>query len=432
MEIELNTKQKDAFQSMKYGKNIFLTGPGGSGKSFLLKYFIEYYKNEIETEDSILYVTSTTGLSASLIDGVTINHYAGIGLGDKDVDYYYKKIIKMKSLRKRWIKTKILIIDEISMMDPELFDKLEFLARKIRRNENIFGGLQIILSGDFLQLPPVKCKNFCFEALTWNNVIEKTFYFDKIIRQDDNLLQKVLNNIRIGKVNEEVVELLNSCLHKDLTNKEGIIPTLLFSKKNMVIQYNEKELEKLINDKKEHKIFESKYKFKDKITEESKKKLKTLINNKFQVDDIITLSINSQVMLTINFPDLGLSNGSRGIIIDFTKDENRYPVVLFLNGKTMIVEYYEYKLIEENQFEKDEFVTKCQIPLILSWAITIHKAQGMSLEYVKTDIGSSIFEYGQAYVVLSRIKSIDGLSLNNIDYSKIKAHPKILKYYEQL
>lgn len=229
-----------------------------------------------------------------------------------------------------------------------------------------------------------------------------------------------------------MIELLDSCLHRDLTNKEGIIPTLLFSKKNMVIEYNEKELEKLINDKKEYKIFESNYKFKDKITEESKKKLKILINNKFQVDDKITLSINSQVMLTINFPDKGLSNGSRGIIIDFTKDENRYPVVLFLNGQTMIVEYYEYKLIEENQYEKDEFVTKCQIPLILSWAITIHKAQGMSLEYVKTDIGSSIFEYGQAYVVLSRIKSIEGLSLINIDYSKIKAHPKILKYYEEL
>lgn len=432
MEIELNSKQKDAFQNMKYGKNIFLTGPGGSGKSFLLKYFIEYYKNEIETEDSLLYVTSTTGLSASLIDGITINHYASIGLGDKDVDYYYKKIIKMKSLRNRWIKTKILIIDEISMMDPELFDKLEFLARKIRKNKNIFGGIQVILSGDFLQLPPVKCKNFCFEALNWNSVIEKTFYFDKIIRQDDNLLQNVLNNIRIGKVNEEVIELLDSCLNRDLTNKEGIIPTLLFSKKNMVIEYNEKELGKLINDKKEYKIFESNYKFKDKITEESKEKLKILINNKFQVDDKITLSINSQVMLTINFPDKGLSNGSRGIVIDFTKDENRYPVVLFLNGQTMIIEYYEYKLIEENQYEKDEFVTKCQIPLILSWAITIHKAQGMSLEYVKTDIGSSIFEYGQAYVVLSRIKSIEGLSLINIDYSKIKAHPKILKYYEEL
>lgn len=432
MEIELNSKQKDAFQNMKYGKNIFLTGPGGSGKSFLLKYFIEYYKNEIETEDSLLYVTSTTGLSASLIDGITINHYASIGLGDKDVDYYYKKIIKMKSLRNRWIKTKILIIDEISMMDPELFDKLEFLSRKIRKNKNIFGGIQVILSGDFLQLPPVKCKNFCFEALNWNSVIEKTFYFDKIIRQDDNLLQNVLNNIRIGKVNEEVIELLDSCLNRDLTNKEGIIPTLLFSKKNMVIEYNEKELGKLINDKKEYKIFESNYKFKDKITEESKEKLKILINNKFQVDDKITLSINSQVMLTINFPDKGLSNGSRGIVIDFTKDENRYPVVLFLNGQTMIIEYYEYKLIEENQYEKDEFVTKCQIPLILSWAITIHKAQGMSLEYVKTDIGSSIFEYGQAYVVLSRIKSIEGLSLINIDYSKIKAHPKILKYYEEL
>ena len=427
MEVELNIKQKKALDKIINGKNVFLTGPGGSGKSFLLKYFIEYYKNNIETEDSLLFVTSTTGLSALLIDGITINRYAGIGIGDKDIDYYYNKIIKMKTLKKRWLKTKILIIDEISMMTPELFDKLEKLAKKIRKNEKKFGGIQIILSGDFLQLPPIKSINFCFESITWNDVIEETFYFDIIIRQNNNILQNVLNNIRIGIVNDEVKELLDSCLNKDLTNKEGIIPTLLFSKKNIVIEYNEKELKKLINNEKDYKIFDSNYVFTTNIKEESKFLLKELINSQFQIEDQITLSIDSQVMLTINLPEDGLSNGSRGIIIDFTKDENKYPVVLFLNGKKMIIKSYEYKLYEENNS-----IIKIQIPLILAWAITIHKAQGMSLEYVKTDIGSSIFEYGQAYVVLSRIKTIDGLSLINIDYSKIRAHPKILEYYKNL
>ena len=427
MTVELNSKQKKAFDEIINGKNVFLTGPGGSGKSFLLKYFIEYYKNNVETEDSLLFVTSTTGLSALLIDGITINRYAGIGIGDKELNYYYNKIIKMRTLKKRWIKTKILIIDEISMMTPELFDKLEQLARKIRKNEKKFGGIQIILSGDFLQLPPIKSINFCFESITWNDVIEETFYFDIIIRQNNNILQNVLNNIRVGIVNDEVKELLDSCLDKDLTNKEGIIPTLLFSKKNSVIEYNERELKKLINNEKEYKIFDSNYVFTTNVKEESKFLLKELINSQFQVEDQITLCIDSQVMLTINLPEDGLSNGSRGIIVDFTKDENKYPVVLFLNGKKMIIKSHEYKLYEE-----DNSIIKIQIPLILAWAITIHKAQGMSLEYVKTDIGSSIFEYGQAYVVLSRIKTIDGLSLINIDYSKIRAHPKILEYYEKL
>jgi ATP-dependent DNA helicase PIF1 len=131
-------------------------------------------------------------------------------------------------------------------------------------------------------------------------------------------------------------------------------------------------------------------------------------------------------MLTVNMPEFGLANGSRGIITGFSPI-NKFPIVHFLNGIILEIPYKEYLLEENNSSCK-----KKQIPLIHSWAITIHKAQGMSLEYVKTDIGNSIFEYGQAYVVLSRIKDINGLSLINIDYSKIFAHPKILEYYNKL
>ena len=132
-------------------------------------------------------------------------------------------------------------------------------------------------------------------------------------------------------------------------------------------------------------------------------------------------------MLNVNGIDEGLANGSRGIIIDFTNDEKQNPIVYFLNGKTIEIKPKDYKIEEE----KDSVVKK-QIPLIPAWAITIHKAQGMSLEYIETDIGNSIFEYGQAYVVLSRIKNLEGLSLINIDYSRIKANPKIIKFYENL
>jgi ATP-dependent DNA helicase PIF1 len=130
-------------------------------------------------------------------------------------------------------------------------------------------------------------------------------------------------------------------------------------------------------------------------------------------------------MLTINMPELELANGSIGIIVEFTKDQKHYPIVQFLNNVKIIIKEHEYIIDEEK-------ISKFQIPLILSWAITIHKAQGMSLDYIQTDIGNTIFEYGQVYVVLSRIKNIEGLSLNNIDYSKIKAHPKVLRYYEKL
>jgi ATP-dependent DNA helicase PIF1 len=424
----LTEKQQNAFNYMKLGKNVFLTGPGGSGKSFLIKYFIDWYKSEKEEDDSKIFITSTTGLSSILIDGITINRYSGIGIGDKDVETLYKKIIKMKNLKKRWCNTRVLIIDEISMMESDIFDKLEILAKKIRKNDDPFGGIQIILSGDFLQLPPVKSNNFCFESFSWDMVIDKVFYFDKIIRQNDVNLQNVLNNIRIGIINEDVQKMLNSRLNSDLINEEGIIPTLLFSKKNMVLQYNENELKKLINNGNENYTYSSYYEFSKNITEESKEFYIEMINSQYQVDDKLTFALSSQVMLTVNLPELELANGSRGIIIDFSKDNYNFnPIVLFLNGKILEIKPHEYIIDEDG-----DIIKKFQIPLILSWAITIHKAQGMTLEFVKTDIGNSIFEYGQVYVVLSRVKNIEGLSLMNIDYSKIKAHPKILKYYENL
>lgn len=428
MDIQLTNKQHQALLSSKSGKNLFLTGPAGSGKSFLLKYFITWFQKEKENKENRIFITSTTGLSSLLIDGMTINRYSGIGIGTKDVDYYFKKIWKMKAIKERWLNTSVLIIDEISMMDPDIFDKLEILARKIRKNEAPFGGIQIILSGDFLQLPPVKSDSFCFESFSWDSVIHETFYFDKIVRQSDSQLQSILNYIRIGIVNEEVTKCLDSCINKELLIKDGITPTLLFSKKNMVIEHNDKEINKLIDNGALYHIYDSIYDFGKITNEETITIYKELLNSQFQVDDKIMLSLHSQVMLTVNIPEYELANGSVGVIVDFKNDEKiSYPIVLFLNGITMTIKEHLYKIDEDS-----DSIKKYQIPLMLSWAITIHKAQGMSLDFVRTDIGSSIFEYGQAYVVLSRIKSIDGLSLINVDYSKIKAHPKILKYYSKL
>jgi len=428
MNIEFTEKQNKALEYLKEGKNIFLTGPGGSGKSFIIKYYVNWFNLHKENEYSKIHITSTTGLSSILIDGITIHRYAGIGIGIKDVDFYYNKIIKNRILKNRWLNTNTLIIDEISMLDPELFDKLDLIARKVRKNNNPFGGIQIVLSGDFLQLPPVKSNFFCFEAVSWNH-IDHTIYFDKIIRQNDVKLQNVLNNIRLGIINDEVKEILNSCLDRELDNGDGIVPTLLFSKKDMVYQYNQKELNILINEEnKEYYNYESKYEFSKEVKNEYKDMFKDLINSHYQVDDNLTFSLFSQVMLGINIPDLNLANGSRGIVVDFTRNtEFPYPVVQFLDGQKIIIKPNEYILEEGNSI-----IRKIQIPLILSWAITIHKAQGMTLDFVKTDIGNSIFEFGQAYVVLSRIRNLDGLSLINIDYNKIRAHPKVIEYYETL
>ena len=424
--MNLTPLQEEALKYMKTGNNVFLTGQAGTGKTYLLKIFIEWFNTNNDEKE--LVITSTTGLSALLINGMTINRFAGIGLADKDLEYYYKKILKNGNIKKRWNKTQVLIIDEISMMNPDTFDLLNNLAKKIRGNgSEPFGGIQLILSGDFCQLPPVKCNDFCFESFSWDECVSKTFYFNTILRQNDSTFQKLLNNIRVGKCDEEDKVILLECMEKYKNKKfghiYGIIPTMLFPTKNIVNEYNKKELDSLLEKGVVSKVYNAKYVYGAKVKEEYKDLLKDLINNSYFIEDELTFAVGCQVMLTINLPNNNLANGSRGIIVDFNIETDN-PIVRFLNGKEL-----EIKMNTWSLDENDNSITKTQIPLIHAWAITIHKSQGMTLDYVITDIGDDIFEYGQIYVVLSRVKSLDGLFLKNINFDKIKTHPKILKFY---
>lgn len=427
--MNLTPLQEEALKYMKTGNNVFLTGQAGTGKTYLLKIFIEYY-NRIN-DNKTLVITSTTGLSALLINGMTINRFAGIGLANQDLEYYYKKILKNGNVKKRWNKTEVLIIDEISMMNPDTFDLLNNLAKKIRANNTEpFGGIQLILSGDFCQLPPVKCNDFCFESFSWDECISKTFYFNTILRQNDSVFQKLLNNIRVGKCEEDDKVILLNCMEKYKNRKfgniYGIIPTMLFPTKNIVNEYNKKELDSLLKKDILQKTYNAKYAYGSKVKEEHKELLKDLINNSYFVEDELIFTIGCQVMLTINLPNNNLANGSRGIIVDFDVETNN-PIVKFLNGKELEIKMHSWCL-DEN----DNSIIKTQMPLIHAWAITIHKSQGMTLDYVITDIGDDIFEYGQIYVVLSRVRTLDGLFLKNINFDKIKTHPKILDYYSNL
>jgi ATP-dependent DNA helicase PIF1 len=426
---ELTLKQLEAFEYIKSGKNVFITGPAGCGKSFIINYFVKYYKSLTLNHELKLYITSTTGISSLLIGGTTIHSFAGIGFGDKSVDYYIRKINNNEFLLSKWCLIKILIIDEISMLHPDILIKLEEIARKVRRNNKKFGGIQIILSGDFLQLPAVKSNLFCFEIELWDLLIDKTFYFDEIMRQKNKDFQNVLNKIRIGVVDDNVKEILNSCLNKNLTNEYGIKPTLLFSKKFNVENVNNLELEKLLDNNEINYNYKSKYKYVN-INEEYYDTYKKLLNSNIDVPDEIILSIGTQVMLTVNNLDTILANGSRGIIIGFSN--KKLPIVQFLNGIIKEINYYKWPL-EQNLINKTKpNITKKQLPLILAWALSIHRLQGSSIDYAEIDIGTSIFEFGQSYVALSRVKTLDGLSITDISYKKIKSHPHVILYYENL
>ncbi len=415
--MNLTVQQEEALNCMKNGLNVFLTGPGGTGKSFLIKKYLE------EKNSDTTFVTSTTGISSLLINGTTLHSYAGIGLGNKSDDFYVDKIIKNAKLKKRWINTQVLIIDEISMLEPDLFDKLESIARKVRKTDKKFGGIQLILSGDFLQLPPVSSEKFCFESESWSTIIDKTFYFTEIIRQENQVFQSVLNKVRLGIVDDEVKTILRSCVNKD-TNTLLIEPTHLYSRRDMVKNYNTEKLNSLKQLNKTY-LYKSTFDYQN-IKDEYKQQYEDMINKVVDINDEIELTINTQVMLTVNGLDDNLANGSVGKIISF---EDNYPVIRFSNGVVKKIIEYSWSL-NDTKDKKEPNIIKKQLPLILAWAITIHRAQGATLDYVYTDIGNSIFEFGQAYVTLSRVKSLEGLFIQNIKFKRIQANPKVIEFYK--
>jgi len=425
----MNDEQSQLYDILRSGINTFITGPGGCGKTYILNYFINWYKNNIENGNNKIYVTSTTGTSALLLNGITVHSYSGIGNGEKELDYYLKRFNskKYKYIKNRWLNTKILIIDEISMMHPDMFIKLDEIGKNLRENDKPFGGIQLIVSGDFCQLPPIGTKKYCFEADNWNSVIEKSFYLKKNVRQHNendnlNIFIDVLNDIRYGIVTPLVKQVLNSCLNKRLENDYKIEPTILFPRKKDVREYNQLKMGDLMRNE-ETKEFQATYTFDKKISINEQFIYKEKINNTYHIDDTIVFTNNCQVMLTINKIENGLSNGSRGVIIGF----NPYPVVQFLDGKIMMIEPNEWK-IEEGE----RIIAKKQIPLIYAWAITVHKSQGTTIDYLVTDIGSSIFEAGQVYVALSRVKSVGGLSITNINFSRIRSNPTVIAFYESI
>lgn len=416
-DIKLSEKQNDAYCLMANGKNIFLTGAAGSGKTACLKLFIKVYK-----QNKIMGITSTTGISALLFGGTTLHSFTGIGLGTASVESIVKKIYTRPHLRKRWTELEVLIIDEISMLSPELFDKLENIARRVRHNEEPFGGIQLILSGDFCQLPCINSDDFCFESKSWDKCVQHTVYLTEIMRQKDIEFQECLNNIRVGLLSKKTKKILKSRLNVELKNEFGIKPTKLYSTNCSVDYINNKELDILAESDPDF------YEYNMEIHTYPGIKNREYVIEKYKkscnAPDTLQLCVGAQVMLLWNLDiDGGLVNGSRGVVTKFIGD---VPVVKFLNGRELVIDHHVWE-VEEND---KKILRAIQIPLKLAYCLTIHRSQGCSLDYAEIDL-SNIFESGMAYVALSRVKNINGLSIIGIDFDKIKAHPKSVEFYKQ-
>jgi len=407
--FELNTLQKEALSLILQEKNILLTGGGGTGKSEFLKYFKKHYISKKVA------ITSTTGVSAILIGGTTLHSYLGIGLGKGTMRSIAQKVRKKKYLRDRWINVQILVIDEISMLSAELFDKLEEIARIVRQNSKPFGGIQLILSGDFCQLPCIGSDNFCFEAKSWDKCLDNVVYLREIIRQTDPKFQKVLANLRLGIKDKETMDIVNSRLDIELKSKFGIMPTKLFSHNVDVDRINNNTLQQLA-EKNGTDILE----FERIIYLNTKRKIKHI-----QAPEKLSLTKDCQVMLLYNLDILnGLVNGSRGIVVDFINDK---PLVKFINGEERVIDYHIWE-VEDNNIQLG---TVEQIPLKLGYAFSIHKSQGATLDLANVDL-QRVFTHGMGYVALSRVRSLDALSIKSINWSRITSHPKALEFYKNL
>jgi ATP-dependent DNA helicase PIF1 len=422
--MELNKKQKEAFDHVINGSNIFITGSGGTGKTKLLLYIIYYLRTEYKYFKDEIAITSTTGSSALLIGGTTIHSFAGIGLGTDKIDELIKKIKNNFFSCKRWRNTKYLIIDEISMLSPDIFDKLNLIGQAIRENKKSFGGIKLILSGDFCQLPVVKSSKFCFESKYWDQCVHKTIILKQIIRQSDHEFQELLNEIRFGKCSKNTEEVLESRINIEL-EKEGIIPTKIYSKNVNVNKVNKTKILELIEKGNKHQTYNSAVKY-ESIPYKELQYLLNKINKDCPAKDKLLLAVDAQVILIKNINiEKGLVNGSRGIV---TEINDSFITVKFLNLREEKIYISEWS-IKEGKYR----ITKLQFPLKLAYALTIHKSQGTTIDFVETDISnSSIFEFGQVYTVLSRCKSLEGLKINKFDKEAIKTHPKVLTYYNTL
>ena len=416
---DLTQSQKKAIEVIKTGRNVFLTGAAGCGKSFLVKYIARELKKH-----KVIAVTSTTGVSALHVDGVTLHSWAGIGLGTGSIGAIVTKIKKKPYLRKRWNNVEILIIDEVSMLSGTLFEKLNKIAKIVRKSELPFGGIQILVTGDFLQLPVVEnADDFCFTSEAWKECIKEVVILKDNMRQLDATWRHCLEEIRFGEISNSTKRILKSRVNKKLKNAEGILPTLLFPLNVDVDYINEIELNKIVDNEEGNTIYEYEiitqvYKMSDRTYVES-------LQKHLPCKEKLQLAKGAQVMLLHNLEiDDGLINGSRGVIVDFVED---LPIVRFLNGVTRLIDYHIWEVERDDK----KLASFEMIPLKLAYALTIHKGQGCSLDYVITDL-ENVFEFGMGYVALGRARTLEGLSIRKLNYKKIKAHPIAIKFYKEI
>ncbi|XP_071451511.1 ATP-dependent DNA helicase PIF1 [Hetaerina americana] len=410
----LTEEQKVVVQAALNGKNIFFTGSAGTGKSHLLRQILGVLPPDVTV------ATASTGVAACQIGGITLHSFAGVGTGKASVQQCIQQASRPNVLQ-GWRRCRHLIMDEISMVDGRFFEKLERVARAVRGNDKPFGGIQLILCGDFFQLPPVSREyadydksrkaTFCFQSSAWEKCQLESYELQEVHRQRDPEFVSILQNIRIGRVTEEISERLTATLSNQL-EEGGILATRLCSHTKDADQINQSRLVELQGEGKTFTALDSDI------------QLASYLDRATPVASELVLKVGSQVMLVKNLDvTKGLVNGARGVITKFTP-EGGNPVVRFKAKLEVPIRAEKWVVKAVGGVT----LTRRQIPLRLAWAFSIHKSQGLTLDCVEMSL-SRVFEAGQAYVALSRARALKSLRIIDFSASQVRAHPDVLRFY---
>ena len=437
--MEFSQEQQDAFELYRQGKNIFVTGPGGTGKTELIR---RIYRNAVSLGKEI-HCCALTGCAAVLLNcnAKTLHSWSGIGLGAAAADAILAKIRKNKHSLKLWKTTEILIVDEVSMMSLKMFEALDYIGKAIRRSVKPFGGIQLVFSGDFFQLPPVgndddpDSSSFCFEHVAWNQTFDQQIRLVKIFRQRDPEYASILNQVREGRIKRSANARLEQCVGRTKTDDKQQVITKLFPTRQKVDFLNRARMEELYSA--DERVFQMKLRSDlessggQRRTQFTAKDVEYELQNLSKnliCDQELKLKVGAQVMCIVNIApekggELEICNGSQGLITGFCPVTG-CPTVKYNNGLEQVMTRHTWTS------ERIPGVGVQQVPLILAWALTIHKSQGATLDAAEIDVGSGIFECGQTYVALSRVKSLEGLYLTSYDVTKIKINRKVKDFYD--
>ena len=404
--------QQEALLILKSGVNVFLTGEPGSGKTHTVNEYIAYLRaHSIEPA-----VTASTGIAATHVGGMTIHSWSGAGINKSLSSYDLEALMEREPLVKRLNAAKVLIIDEISMLDASVLGVVEKIMRTVRGKGDSFGGVQVIFVGDFFQLPPISRQGeeparFAFESEAWKRANPVVCYISEQHRQEDQVYLETLSSIRRGDIGDHIYEHLETRRVESVPEEQV---TRLYTHNADVDRMNDSELGRITGDVHTY-VMES----------QGNAKLVEGLRKSCISPENLSLKLGAVVMFTKNNFEAGYVNGTLGTVIDFDRATGK-PIVRTHSAKIITVEAMDWVIEDSGKI----LARITQVPLRLAWAITIHKSQGMSLDAAHMDLSRS-FEYGQGYVALSRVRTIEGLYLAGLNQRALEVHPRVLEVDQQ-